>query len=207
MRRSQRRSQSTKVGPDLQVGSDTLLLGASDVADARRGRGGQVRLLVSGDLIPPVLPSGPIRPVAGDHAAVHGHRRATAGGHQREQRRENNSQHEGLVSATPGGGWMSRTRSAPARAQVASRWSRDSRYAASRVSGNEITKKTTATAPKISNAWFSPRPIGGAAMSRSFERFPDSSSSFAPMTAAIVVFWMMFTSRLTSGGSRRRSAR
>ena len=38
---------------------------------------------------------------------------------------------------------------------------RFSRYAASRVSGNEITKKSTATAPKISNAWISPRPIGG----------------------------------------------
>ena len=38
------------------------------------------------------------------------------------------------------------------------------------------------------------------------ERSPDSSSSFAPITWAIVVFWMMFTSRLTIGGSRRRSA-
>jgi glucokinase-like ROK family protein len=38
---------------------------------------------------------------------------------------------------------------------------RFSRYAASRVSGNEITKKSSATAPKISKAWISPRPIGG----------------------------------------------
>ena len=43
----------------------------------------------------------------------------------------------------------------------ASRRSRFSRYAASRVSGNEITKKSTARRAKISNAWISPSPIGG----------------------------------------------
>ena len=45
----------------------------------------------------------------------------------------------------------------PARVQA----SRFSRYAASRVSGNEIRKKTTMTKPKISTAWISPMPAGG----------------------------------------------
>ena len=43
-------------------------------------------------------------------------------------------------------------------------------------------------------------------MSRSTWRSPGPSSSVPPMTAASVVFWMIPTSRLTSGGSSRRSA-
>ena len=74
------------------------------------------------------------------------------------------------------------------------------------MSGNEIRKKTTITAPKISTAWISPIPAGGKNVSRSTCDFDACSSSTPPITAASVEFWMMLTSRLTNGGRRRRNA-